>query len=128
VDGVSFCIQRGETLWLLGESGCGKTTVGKTVLRLIEPTSGEIWLKSKDITYLRGTELRPVRREMQMIFQDPYSSLTCPRVTSWGNRLKIMGLQKEKKKSAVSTLAVHTERNAATSWNPISRRWRRRTL
>jgi oligopeptide/dipeptide ABC transporter ATP-binding protein len=81
VDGLSFCIQQGETLGLVGESGCGKTTVGKTVLRLIEPTAGEIKLKSNDITHLSGDQLRPARREMQMIFQDPYSSLN-PRMSA----------------------------------------------
>jgi oligopeptide/dipeptide ABC transporter ATP-binding protein len=81
VDGVSFDIRRGETLGLVGESGCGKTTVGKTVLRLIAPTAGEIRLKSRDITHLEGSELRSVRREMQMIFQDPYSSLN-PRMSA----------------------------------------------
>jgi oligopeptide transport system ATP-binding protein len=81
VDGVSFSIRRGETLGLVGESGCGKTTVGKTVVRLIEPTAGEIRLRSQDITRLRGAELKPARREMQMILQDPYSSLN-PRMSA----------------------------------------------
>jgi peptide/nickel transport system ATP-binding protein/oligopeptide transport system ATP-binding protein len=81
VDGVSFKIRRGETLGLVGESGCGKTTVGKTVLRLMPPTAGDIRLKSRDITHLDGAELRSVRREMQMIFQDPYSSLN-PRMSA----------------------------------------------
>ena len=81
VDGVSFKIRQGETLGLVGESGCGKTTVGKTVLRLMAPTAGDIRLKSQYITHLDGTELRSVRREMQMIFQDPYSSLN-PRMSA----------------------------------------------
>jgi peptide/nickel transport system ATP-binding protein/oligopeptide transport system ATP-binding protein len=81
VDGLSFSIQQGETLGLVGESGCGKTTVGKTIMRLIEPTAGKIRLKSEDITHLVGDQLRPARREMQMIFQDPYSSLN-PRMSA----------------------------------------------
>lgn len=100
VDGVSFSIQHGETLGLVGESGCGKTTVGKTVLRLIEPTDGQIRLKSRDITHLRGAELRSARREMQIIFQDPYSSLN-PRLSAGeivGEPLENYGLAKGKEK------------------------------
>ena len=75
VDDVSFAIQSGETLGLVGESGCGKTTVGRTVLRLIEPTAGTLRLEGRDITRLSKTELRPFRQQMQIIFQDPFSSL-----------------------------------------------------
>ena len=94
VDGISFDIQRGETLGLVGESGCGKTTVGRTILRLYDPTEGRIVFDGKDIEGLSEKEMRGLRRRMQMVFQDPYSSLN-PRQNVGnivGEPMKVHGL------------------------------------
>jgi oligopeptide transport system ATP-binding protein len=96
VDGVDFDIMKGETLGLVGESGCGKSTLGRTVLRLYEPTEGTIHFKGEDITKIHGEPLRARRREMAMIFQDPYASLD-PRQTVGdivGEPIDIHGLAK----------------------------------
>ncbi len=98
VDDVSLAIQASETLGLVGESGCGKTTVGRTILRLMEPTEGEAIFEGRNIFHLSAKELRGARRHMQIIFQDPYSSLN-PRMTVGsivGEPLKIHGLAKGK--------------------------------
>ena len=107
VDGVSFSIAQGETLGLVGESGCGKSTVARAVLRLVEPTSGSIKLEGRDIMPLSKQELRPFRREMQIIFQDPFSSLN-PRMSAGdivGEPLMVHGIARGKdRKERVAAL------------------------
>lgn len=107
VDGVTFEIKRGETLGLVGESGCGKSTVGRCILRLIEPTAGEVVFDEKNVRAMGKRELRELRREMQIIFQDPYSSLN-PRQTVRdiiGEPLLIHGLKnKDERRARVAEL------------------------
>ncbi len=108
VDGVSFDVGRGESLGLVGETGCGKSTTARLVMRLLEPTTGEVHFDGEDITHVKGPRLKAVRRDMQMIFQDPYSSLN-PRKTIGsiiGEPFAIHGLLKERdeRKKAVQEL------------------------
>jgi oligopeptide/dipeptide ABC transporter ATP-binding protein len=108
VDKVSFTVKEGETLGVVGESGCGKTTVGRTVLRLIEPTSGEVIFDGVDVLKLKGKELKNMRRNMQIIFQDPYASLD-PRIPvgeSIAEGLKIhnIGTRESRYQKVIETL------------------------
>lgn len=107
VDGVTFEILQGETLGLVGESGCGKSTVGRCILRLIEPSAGEVKFEGRDVRAMGGRELRELRREMQIIFQDPYASLN-PRMRVRdiiGEPLLIHGMkEKEERRARVGEL------------------------
>jgi oligopeptide/dipeptide ABC transporter ATP-binding protein len=106
VDDVTLAVDEGETVGLVGESGCGKSTLGRTIVRLLEPTEGSVTFEGRDISKLRTRALRPLRREMQMVFQDPYASLNPrKRVGSIiGTPLKIHGVEKSERRQRVQEL------------------------
>lgn len=110
VDGLDFDIMKGETLGLVGESGCGKSTTGRTILQLYRPTEGQVLFQGNDLTKLKGEDLRRMRRNMQMIFQDPYASLN-PRMTVGdiiGEPLEVHNLAKGKEKKERVEQLLHT--------------------
>jgi oligopeptide/dipeptide ABC transporter ATP-binding protein len=106
VDDVTFAVPEGETLGLVGESGCGKSTLGRTIVRLYEPTDGEVFFQGRDISGLGSRALRPLRKQMQMVFQDPYASLNPrKRVGSIiGTPLKIHGVPKSERRQRIQEL------------------------
>jgi peptide/nickel transport system ATP-binding protein len=110
VDGVSFVVQRGETLGVVGESGCGKSTMARCVARLLDPTGGKVLFDGTDITNLSRSEMRPVRREMMMVFQDPYASLNARKRVGFivGEPLEVHGIgnDRERKRRVQDLLEV----------------------
>ena len=123
VDDVTFSIGEGETLGLVGESGCGKSTVARTVLRLIEPTDGSILLDGRDVTRLGKTEMRPYRRQMQIIFQDPFSSLN-PRMSAGdivGEPLQVHDIARGKEKERLTAeIFDQVGLRRSPTWSKIS--------
>jgi oligopeptide/dipeptide ABC transporter ATP-binding protein len=109
VDGVNFTIRKGETLGLVGESGCGKTTVGRSILRLIEPTSGSVFFEGKDVLALGRKDLKSLRRDMQIIFQDPFASLD-PRVPIGESVMEGLNIHKIGNRSERYDLMIDTLR------------------
>ena len=110
VDDVSFTVRRGETLGIVGESGCGKSTLARCLLRLLDPTSGKIEFDGRDISHLSRAQMRPIRREMMMVFQDPYASLNARKRVGFivGEPLEVnkMGTAAERKRRVQELLEV----------------------
>ena len=110
VDGVSFAVREGETLGVVGESGCGKSTMARCVARLLEPTGGKISFGGRDITHLSRTDMRQVRRDMMMVFQDPYASLNSRKRVGFivGEPLEVHGIgtDRERKRRVQELLEV----------------------
>lgn len=108
VDGVSLALRQGETYGLVGESGCGKSTLGRTLIRLLEPTSGKITLFDQDITHLSKKEMLPFRRDVQIVFQDPYTSLN--------PRQRVGDMLMEVRRFTISATRTSGWRGRWTSW------------